>query len=125
MQENMDNNQAPLAKATGALSSTTDTKPNSARIDAKIITNQETILLKEGESILAALEDTGHNVEYQCKKGFCGSCRVKKIAGEVEYKETPLAFVSDDEILPCCATPKSNLRLDVNLRSDIKKPNVA
>lgn len=125
MQENIDNKGAPEVKTTGALSSKTDAKLNSARIDAKIITNQDTFSLKDSESILEALEDRGHNVEYQCKKGFCGSCRVKKIAGEVEYKETPLAFVSDDEILPCCATPKSNLRLDVNLRSDIKKPDVA
>lgn len=93
--------------------------------DIKLITNERTISIKADESILEVLQESGHSVEYQCKKGFCGSCRIKKVSGEVEYKEDPIAFIGEDEILPCCAIAKSNLRLDVNLRSDIQKPNVA
>lgn len=90
-----------------------------------LITNDSVVNLEEGESILRALEKTGHAVEFQCKQGYCGSCRVKKLAGKVSYKEEPLAFINEDEILPCCATAESNLRLDVDLRKDIHKPKVA
>lgn len=93
--------------------------------DIKLITNERTINIKSDESILEVLQETGHSVEHQCKQGYCGSCRLRKISGEVEYKERPLAFIAEDEILPCCAIAKSNLRLDVNLRSDIQKPSVA
>lgn len=73
------------------------------------------------ETLLEGLERTGHEVEYQCRSGYCGGCRVRLLAGEVEYLEQPLAFIGADEILPCCCVPKSDIRVDCELRLDVQK----
>ncbi|MDO5639913.1 MAG: class I ribonucleotide reductase maintenance protein YfaE [Neisseria sp.] len=67
-----------------------------------ISTRDKIFELQEGETLLEGLERTGHEVEYQCRSGYCGSCRVKLLAGRVEYDELPLAFIGSGEILPCC-----------------------
>lgn len=72
------------------------------------------------ETLLEGLERTGHEVEYQCRSGYCGACRVRMLAGEVDYLELPLAFIAADEILPCCCVPKSDLWLDCELRLDVQ-----
>lgn len=80
-----------------------------------IITNLNTSgfsLAHHDETLLDALERTGHQVEYQCRSGYCGACRVKLLDGEVEYFSEPLAYVEDDHVLSCCCTPKSNIRID-------------
>lgn len=80
-----------------------------------ISSNKKTFNLIKGESLLDGLERTGHQVEYQCRSGYCGMCKVKKLEGTVEYLEEPLAFVAPDEILPCVCLPSSDLRLDVSM----------
>ena len=72
------------------------------------------------ETLLEGLERTGHEVEYQCRSGFCGACRVRMLDGEVDYAELPLAFIAADEILPCCCVPKSDLWLDCELRPEFQ-----
>lgn len=72
------------------------------------------------ETLLEGLERTGHEVEYQCRGGYCGACRVRLLDGEVEYLEHPLAFIASDEILPCCCVPKSDIRLDCELRPELQ-----
>ncbi|HHF6663403.1 TPA: class I ribonucleotide reductase maintenance protein YfaE, partial [Haemophilus influenzae] len=51
--------------------------------------------------------------EYQCRSGYCGSCRVKIKKGKVSYKEMPLAFIQPDEILLCCCHVESDLEIDL------------
>jgi ferredoxin len=72
------------------------------------------------ETLLEGLERTGHEVEYQCRSGYCGACRVRMLDGAVDYVELPLAFIAADEILPCCCVPKSDLWLDCELRFDLQ-----
>ena len=53
-------------------------------------------------SLLAALESHNINVEYQCREGYCGSCRTRLVSGQVDWLTEPLAFIQPGEILPCC-----------------------
>ncbi|ART79045.1 class I ribonucleotide reductase maintenance protein YfaE [Oceanisphaera avium] len=78
-----------------------------------IITQATRFELQAGESLLEGLERTGHAVEYQCRSGYCGSCRTSIISGQVSYPTAPLAFVAAGEILPCCAKPEGKVILDV------------
>ncbi|WP_394224106.1 class I ribonucleotide reductase maintenance protein YfaE [Alteromonas gracilis] len=66
-------------------------------------------------TILSALEAANVNIHYHCREGFCGACRTKLLQGEVEYITDPLAFIDDDEILPCCCVAKSALKIKVPL----------
>ncbi|MDY0273037.1 MAG: class I ribonucleotide reductase maintenance protein YfaE [Advenella sp.] len=70
--------------------------------------------LLDGETLLEGLERTGHEVEYQCRSGYCGSCRTRLISGEVRYLSEPLAFMSPNEVLPCCCVPVATVQLDVS-----------
>ncbi|CWN45732.1 iron-sulfur binding protein [Neisseria meningitidis] len=85
---------------------------------ARIGTNKGFFELLEGETLLEGLERTGHMVEYQCRSGYCGSCRVKILEGSVTYREPPLAFLGQDEILPCCCCVEGDVRLDCGLSGE-------
>lgn len=62
---------------------------------------------KEGEPLLTLLKENG--LYSECQSGFCGACRTKVICGSVRYISEPLAKIDDDEVLPCCCTPTSNI----------------
>ena len=64
-------------------------------------------------TLLEALESQKVDVEYQCREGFCGSCQVTLLEGEIEYFVEPIAFVPDGRILPCCCHPKSDVTLEI------------
>ena len=73
-------------------------------------------VLQPGETLLAALERTGHKVEYQCRHGYCGACRLTLLGAEPEalyYPEPPLASLRPGEVLPCCCTARGNIELQL------------
>ena len=69
-----------------------------------VMTSKKQFYLHDDESLLDGLLRTGHDVNYQCKEGYCGSCRIKRIASShvIDYPFEPLAMIEEDEILPCC-----------------------
>jgi len=71
----------------------------------------EAFEFKGAPTLLHGLEQAKIAVESDCRAGHCGVCRVKVLDGNVRWllpKETALA---EDEILSCCVTPQSDLRL--------------
>uniref|UniRef100_A0AAU8L0N6 Ferredoxin n=1 Tax=Pantoea phage Survivor TaxID=3232176 RepID=A0AAU8L0N6_9CAUD len=73
-----------------------------------------TIEIKEiNTSLLDVLEENNIQVEYQCREGYCGSCRCKLISGEVEWVKDPLAFMGKGEILPCCVKAKGDIEVEL------------
>ncbi len=62
-------------------------------------------------TLLESLEAQSIQVPYQCRDGYCGACRCKKLSGEVTYIKEPMAWINDDEILPCVSIPKTDLKL--------------
>ncbi len=78
-------------------------------------TNSQLDLL-EGENLLTALLQTHHAIEYQCRSGYCGSCRVKLLSGRVSYPQTPMAFIQADEILPCCCYVETDIEIVCSLK---------
>lgn len=84
----------------------------------QITTHSTRFTLQEGETLLEALERTGHEIEYQCRSGYCGSCRVKLLAGRVSYREMPMAFIAEGEVLACCCVLESDVAVACCLRAD-------
>ncbi|PKH06029.1 class I ribonucleotide reductase maintenance protein YfaE [Moritella sp. Urea-trap-13] len=64
-------------------------------------------------SLLDTLERTGHQIEYQCRQGYCGACRTTMTSGSVTYTTEPLATVASGSILPCCCKADSDIKLAV------------
>jgi ferredoxin len=73
------------------------------------------IIQHERGSILDSLEIAGVSIQSHCRSGFCGACRTKLIEGEVEYTTEPLAYIEDDEVLPCCCKPKSMQNISIKI----------
>lgn len=67
------------------------------------------------ESILDLAEGNGIEIEYECRQGFCGTCKVKLLSGEVEM-DIEDGLEDDDReegfILTCVAVPKSDIVLE-------------
>lgn len=56
-------------------------------------------------TLLETAEAHGLAVNFSCRSGSCGSCRTRKLAGNVSYRRQPTADHSEDEVLLCCAVP--------------------
>lgn len=68
---------------------------------------------EEHPSLLVALESHRVKVEYQCREGYCGSCRTRLVAGEVDWLTEPLAFILPGEILPCCCRANGDIEIEL------------
>ena len=69
------------------------------------------------ETLLSAGIRQGLNMPYGCKDGACGSCKCKKISGEVQLGTYQTKALSDKEraqglVLTCCATALSDVVLE-------------
>ncbi|WP_424405680.1 class I ribonucleotide reductase maintenance protein YfaE [Pasteurella sp. PK-2025] len=78
-----------------------------------LIHSQITLEHDNSTSLLSHLEKKGIFHEYQCRAGYCGSCRVKIRKGKVSYKEPPLAFIQPNEILLCCCQVEEDLEIEL------------
>ncbi|MGS2722876.1 class I ribonucleotide reductase maintenance protein YfaE [Porticoccus sp. GXU_MW_L64] len=74
-------------------------------------TARAVVQFQHANNLLESLEAQDVYVPYQCREGYCGSCRTQLVSGEVAYLQAPMAWVNDDEILPCCCVPKTDLQL--------------
>ena len=75
---------------------------------------REIAFLDTDKNILSALERENIESHFHCRDGFCGACRCALKQGSVEYKQFPLAFIGDNEILTCCASPTSNIVIEID-----------
>ncbi len=64
-------------------------------------------------SLLDALEAHHIDVEFQCRSGYCGSCRMRLLRGQVNYTQSPLACIRPGDILPCCCLPAGDIELEL------------
>lgn len=71
----------------------------------------KTASFQHAKTLLESLEAQDVVMHYQCREGYCGSCRTQLLEGEVHYTEEPMAWINDDEILPCCCIPKTAIRI--------------
>ena len=76
---------------------------------------RRTAMMPPTKTVLEASEDVGVNIEYSCRVGICGVCRVKLLSGavtmEVEDGLEP-GDKSNNIILACQATSTADLAVD-------------
>jgi len=79
-----------------------------------IVNSQAPLLYDSGQrNLLDFLEQQKHDVNFQCREGFCGACRCKLLEGKVRYLQEPLAFVRKGEFLPCCSIPLGDISIEI------------
>jgi ferredoxin-NADP reductase len=67
------------------------------------------------ESILKAAQRAGLRWPFSCASGVCGTCRTRKLSGEIEMNQgggLRPREVAQGWMLPCCSKPMSDLELD-------------
>ena len=69
------------------------------------------------ETLLTAGIRQGIGLPYGCKDGACGSCKCKKLSGQVTHSAYQPKALSDDElaagyVLTCCASANSDVVLE-------------
>lgn len=70
----------------------------------------------ETDTVLAAARSAGLNIPSGCTFGVCGTCKVRKLSGEVHMVHN--GGISDDDvedgyILACCSHPIGKVEIDV------------
>ena len=95
---------------------TTQNVKDTIKFQPKIMVQGKVVSFKNNEqTLLDCLESADIEVHYHCRDGFCGACRVTLVTGEINYPlGEPLAFVGDDEILPCCCIPITDITLTID-----------
>lgn len=97
----------PTAPATGPLVTFSKSK-KSARIHVDLQNGDS----PPEQTILELSEELGIGIEFSCRVGTCGVCKVKMTAGEVD-QEVQDALDADDKadgiILACQAKPKGEV----------------
>ena len=76
-----------------------------------------TFRVEAGETLLAAAIRQGVGLPYGCKDGACGSCKCRKLEGQVQHGTHQSKALNDEEeasglVLTCCATAQSDVVLE-------------
>ncbi|MDD1793161.1 hybrid-cluster NAD(P)-dependent oxidoreductase [Enterovibrio sp. ZSDZ42] len=64
--------------------------------------------------ILVQAEEVGVQVDYSCRAGVCGCCKMRLVEGEVHQPDMPALFPGEKEeglVLACCCVPKGDVVL--------------
>jgi len=78
------------------------------------VQNRELIFTDSSRTLLECLEADNIEVHYHCRDGYCGACRITLNKGQVIYPNgEPLAYIGENEILPCCCKPTTNIDITV------------
>lgn len=77
--------------------------------------NNKSAKIHVGQTVLELSEELAIGIEYSCRVGTCGICKVKMTSGEVEM-EVEDALNADDKangiILACQAIPKGEITVE-------------
>ncbi|XRY30565.1 MAG: class I ribonucleotide reductase maintenance protein YfaE [Buchnera aphidicola (Tetraneura akinire)] len=75
------------------------------KITIKIKTQNKTeiVFSSKKKILLKILEKNNILIQYNCRNGFCGCCKIKLISGKITYckNKQPIAYCNFQEILPC------------------------
>jgi ferredoxin-NADP reductase len=75
----------------------------------------QTFPCRADQTILQAAAAAGLRLPSSCSSGICGTCKTKKISGQVEMKHAGgirPREIDQGWILPCCSKPVSDVALD-------------
>ncbi|WP_025440228.1 class I ribonucleotide reductase maintenance protein YfaE [Buchnera aphidicola] len=80
------------------------------------ITNiKKKIIYRKNISLLLTLELNNIDMQYQCRSGYCGMCRIELIKGQIKYeiKQPMAALFKKQDIFPCCCQPNGNIIIKI------------
>ncbi|HEX7390786.1 MAG TPA: 2Fe-2S iron-sulfur cluster-binding protein [Acidiphilium sp.] len=86
----------------------------------------EIIPVPAGGTILEAGERAGLALPHDCREGWCGTCRIRLLEGEVIYEEPPVALTQEEMeagyALACQGRPAGDLLISVPASPALPEP---
>ncbi|WP_313886878.1 PDR/VanB family oxidoreductase [Saccharomonospora amisosensis] len=80
----------------------------------RLARSKRAVQVAADESALAALRRELPGIAYSCQQGFCGTCRVTVLSGEVEHRDNILRpSQRQHTMLPCLSRGHTTLELDL------------
>lgn len=67
------------------------------------------------KNLLEQAEAAGQHIDYSCRAGVCGTCKMRLVEGQVIQPDMPALYPGDREeglVLPCCCVPTSDIKLE-------------
>ncbi|MDX2308351.1 MAG: hybrid-cluster NAD(P)-dependent oxidoreductase [Hyphomicrobium sp.] len=104
---------APAEAAAAAPLAASDAAVESYKIEFSKL--GRTIECRADQFILDAAKETGLRLPFACTKGVCGTCKTKKLSGEIEMKHgggIRQREIDQGMVLVCCGKPKSDVVLE-------------
>ena len=100
-------------------------KRSNAEFEITTVPGGNTVVAREGETVLEAALRQGVNLPYQCRDGACGSCKGKILRGTVDYGIYQKGVLTDEEkedgkALFCCAKPLTDLSIECDEVTELK-----
>jgi len=77
------------------------------------VNDMQTFCYGEEFSLLDSMEEHQIPVSYNCRGGYCGSCKVKLTSGKVNWVQDSLVSLEPGEILACCCVPDGSISLTI------------
>lgn len=78
-----------------------------------VIDKNTSFYLHQDETLLDGLIRMDKPVAFECRQGYCGSCKTKIaiISGSVRHRLPPLCALADNEVLACCCLIDGSIEL--------------
>ena len=112
-----ENFHAPLVETVAEIPELHDVTPD-AHVDAQIVFAQSarTATCTQNDTVLAVTRGAGLNIPSGCTFGVCGTCKIRKLEGDVHMVHN--GGISEDDIeagyiLACCSYPMGSVTVDV------------
>jgi ferredoxin-NADP reductase len=74
--------------------------------ELELARSQRLLSVPANRSALDVMRDLDPTTPYSCQQGFCGTCKVKVLAGQVDHRGR--TAVGDDEMLVCVSRSKAD-----------------
>jgi ferredoxin len=65
-------------------------------------------------SLLDALESAGIDINYSCRAGVCGACRITLLEGKVHWRNESILTLHQHEILACSVIPLTDITISLS-----------
>ncbi len=76
------------------------------------VSSDQTVTCDSEQFVLDAALGAGIKILFNCREGFCGTCKSKLVSGEVDMKHNGgirPKEIAAGKFLPCCSKPLSDL----------------
>ncbi|NLE78622.1 MAG: oxidoreductase [Rhodococcus sp.] len=83
--------------------------------EVQLVSTGQVLTVPEDESALGVVRKEMPGVGYSCRQGFCGTCRVKVLAGTPDHRETRLTAKEQESEMLICVSRADGGRLVLDL----------